>query len=73
MEIRIQHGGCQVKLIEPKLGQQHTSPDAGEKKNLIGQWPGSNSSVKKLLLLIFKVSILLCSGSYYVTSGITEV
>ena len=37
-------------------GQQDTSPDAGQ-KNLIGQQSGSNSSVRKLLLLIYKSGV----------------
>ena len=32
--------------MNPKVSQWHTLPDTGW-KNLIGQWPGSNSSVKK--------------------------
>ena len=39
--------------MNPKLGQQQSSPDTGW-KNLIGQRPWSNSSVKNLLLLIYK-------------------
>ena len=37
-------------------GQQQVSPDA-EQKNPTGQWLGSNSSVRKLLLLIYKGDI----------------
>ena len=48
-----QHGGCEVWRINLASGQRHASPDA-EWTNPIGQWPGSNSSTRKLLLLIFK-------------------
>ena len=37
--------------MNPKLDQSYASPDAG-RKNLISQRSGSNSSVRKLLLLI---------------------
>ena len=50
---RMQHSGCEASQKNPKAGQQHTSPNAGQ-KNLIGQQPGSNSSIRKLLLLINK-------------------
>ena len=49
----MQHGGCKVRQMNPKGGQWHASPDVGS-KNLIGQSPGSNSLVRKLLLLIYK-------------------
>ena len=37
------------KMDEQKLGQWCTSPDAVQKKNLKGQWPGNycNSSIDK--------------------------
>ena len=39
-----QHGRCEVRWRNPKLDRQRASLDARE-KNLIGQWPESNSSV----------------------------
>ena len=45
--------GCSmvnISLMNPKVGQQCTSPDARQ-RNLISQWSGSNSSVRKILLL----------------------
>ena len=35
------------------MNHQYTSPDDGQ-MNLISQWPGSNNSVKKQQLLIYK-------------------
>ena len=49
----MQHGGCELRRMNSKLGQWHISTDARRKK-LIGQRPESNNSVRKLLLLIYK-------------------
>ena len=49
----MQHGGCEVKQMNLKSGQWCTSPNA-KQKNIIGQQPGSNGSVIKLLQLIYK-------------------
>ena len=38
---------CEVWGMNLKLVQWHTSADAGH-KNLLGQWLGTNSSVRKL-------------------------
>ena len=48
-----QHGRCEARQMNPNMSQQHASPDAGH-KNLIVQQPGSNSSVWKLLVLIYQ-------------------
>ena len=50
------HGGCEVRRMNPKMGQRHASTDAGW-NNFIGQQSGSNSSVWKLQLLINKSGI----------------
>ena len=50
------HGGCEVMQINPLLGQQHASPDTEWKIPSV-QWPESNISVRKLLLLIYKDDI----------------
>ena len=42
--------------MNSKLDQWQASPDAGQ-KNLIGQSSGSNSSVRKLRLLICKAGV----------------
>ena len=42
--------------MNPMSDQQHASPDAGW-KNPTGQWSGSNGSVRKLLLLIYKSGV----------------
>ena len=51
-----QHGGCAVRRINRMTSQQRASPDAGW-KNPMSQRPGSNSSVRKLLLLIHKFGV----------------
>ena len=45
-----------VETMDPKIGLWCSLPDAWW-KNLLGQQPGSNSSVRKLLLLISTASI----------------
>ena len=50
-----QHSRCEVRWMNSKTGQRRVSQDAG-RKNLIRQWQGSNFSVKKLQLLIYKDS-----------------
>ena len=52
----IQQGRCEAKWMNPKLGWQWASLDAGW-KNFINQWSESNSSVRKPLLLIFKSDV----------------
>ena len=51
-----QHGGFEARWMNPALGQWWASPDAGQ-INPTGQWPGSYSSVRKLLVLIIKGGI----------------
>ena len=50
------YGEYEIKQKTLKKDQQRTSSDV-ERRNLIGQWPGSNSSVRKLLQLIYRGSI----------------
>ncbi len=45
-----QHGGCEVRQMTPTLRQQ---------KNSKGQQLGPNSSIRKLLLLIYKGGVLI--------------
>ena len=52
----MQHGGCEARRMNSKVNQQHSSPN-NEWRNFIGQLLGSNSLVKKLLLLIYKGGI----------------
>ena len=47
----MQHGRCEAKWLNPKVGHQHASSDAGWRSHM-GHWSGSNSSVRKLLLLL---------------------
>ena len=47
------HGECEVRWVNPTSGQWYASSDVG-KKNPTSQQPGSNSSVRKLILLIYK-------------------
>ena len=47
-----QHGGCEIRQLNPATDQQPTSLDAGQ-TNPTGQRPGSNGSVGKLLQFIF--------------------
>ena len=51
-----QYGGFEIRRMNPKLGQRWASPYA-ERKNLVGQRPESNSSVRKLLLIIDKSGV----------------
>ena len=51
-----QHVWCEAWWMNIMFGQWCTSPDAGQ-LNPTGQPPESNSSVRKLLLLIFKSGI----------------
>ena len=51
-----QHGVCERRRLNPTSGQRCASPDAG-RTNPTGQWPGSYSSVRKLLLIIFKSGV----------------
>ena len=53
---RKHHGGCEVRQMNLMLGLQCASPDAGQ-KNSSGQQLGSKSSVRKLLLLIYKSGV----------------
>ena len=50
------HGGCEVRKMNPKLGQRQTSPDTGQ-ENVKRQWSGSNSSVMQQELLIYKGNV----------------
>ena len=52
----MQYDGYEVGLMNPKLGQRQASPDA-ELMNFKGQRPESNSSVRKLLLIVYKVGV----------------
>ena len=53
---RKQHSECEVRRMNPKLGQQWASPDA-ERKKFIVQWPWLYKSVGKLLTLIDKCGV----------------
>ena len=44
---------CSMVDVNSKLDQWQDSQDAG-RKNLLGQRPGLNSSIKKLLPLLYK-------------------
>ena len=52
-------GSYGVMGMNPKASQQRDTPDAGQRK-IIGQRQGSNSSVKILLLLIYKIRKAAC-------------
>ena len=43
--------------MNPKMDQQRAQPDT-RRKNIIGQQPGANSWVRKLLLLIEKSDVI---------------
>ena len=47
---------CWISSANPKLGQRRASPDA-EWKNLTGQGSGSNCSVRKVMVFIYKGSV----------------
>ena len=51
-----QQGGCEVRQMNPQLGEWQASPDTRQ-KSLVGQQPGSNWLVRKLQLLIYKDGI----------------
>ena len=50
------HSGCEPMWKNQKMAQRRTSQEAG-RKNITGQRSGSNSSIRKLLLLIFKCGV----------------
>ena len=51
-----QHGWCEARQMNPMSDQRWASPDPG-RENPTGQLQGSNGSIRKLLLLIYKVGV----------------
>ena len=53
---RMQPGRYEARRMNPKAKKMLLSPDVGW-RNLVGQWPVSNSSVRKPPLLIYKCGV----------------
>ena len=65
------HHECEVRRMNPKLGQRQAS-DA-RRKNLMGKRPGSNSLVRKLLFLIYKGCAYWCGKNSQRKINITRI